>query len=88
MGEPGEAGRRPHSAKYRLETPAKTDDGYVAVQVRGAGRRLVWIAADGKTVDPIADGGYYRPAYSPARGLLAVISADGRVTRPTPATSA
>ena len=26
------------------------------MQVRDAGRRLVWIAADGKTVDPIADG--------------------------------
>jgi hypothetical protein len=67
---------------YRLETPTKTDDGYVAVQVRDAGRRLVWIAADGKTVDPIADGGYYRPAYSPGRGLLAVIAADGQGDAP------
>ena len=66
------------SPEYRLETPTKTDDGYVAVQVRDAGRRLVWIAADGKTVDPIAEGGYYRPAYSPSRGLLAVIAADGQ----------
>jgi hypothetical protein len=63
---------------YRLETPTKIDDGYVAVQVQDAGRRLVWIAADGKTVDPIAEGGYYRPAYSPGRGLLAVIAADGQ----------
>jgi hypothetical protein len=66
------------SAKYRLETPTKTDDGYVAVQVRDVGRRLVWIAADGKTVDPIAEGGYYRPTYSPGQRLLAVIAADGQ----------
>jgi hypothetical protein len=50
----------------------------VAVQVRRAGRRLVWISADGGTVDPLAEGDYYRPAYSPRRGLLALISADGQ----------
>ncbi|MDA0159161.1 PASTA domain-containing protein [Solirubrobacter ginsenosidimutans] len=67
---------------YRLQTPTKTDDGYVAVQILDAGRRLVWIAADGKTVDAIAEGGYYRPAYSPSRGLLAVIAADGQGDAP------
>ena len=45
-------------------------------------RRLVWISADGKTVDPIAEGDYYRPAYSPSRGLLAVIAADGQADAP------
>ena len=66
------------SPKYRLVTPAKTDDGYVAVEVTGADRGLVGISADGKTVTPIAAGNYRRPAYSPARGLLAVISRHGR----------
>jgi len=66
------------SPKYRLETPTTTDDGYVAVQVRDDGRRLVSISPDGKTVEPIAEGSYHRPAYSPRRGLLAVISSDGQ----------
>ena len=42
------------------------------------GRRLVRISADGKTVDPIAEGDYHRPAYSPDRGLLAAIFDDDR----------
>ncbi len=66
------------SPKYRLVTPTKTDDGYVAVAVAGADRGLMAISADGKTVTPIAPGSYRRPAYSPARGLLAVISRHGR----------
>ena len=76
------------SPKYRLETPAKTDDGYVAVHVADDARRLVRISADGKTVAPIAEGDFHRPAYSPSRGLLAVISADGKGAPPTRASSA
>jgi hypothetical protein len=66
------------SPKYRLVTPTRTDDGYVAVAVTGAARGLVAISADGRSVTPIAAGRYRRPAYSPARGLLAVISRHGR----------
>ncbi len=54
--------------------PAPTGDGYVAVQLTSSGRRLVSISADGKTVDPIASGDYFRPAFSSKRGLVAVIS--------------
>ena len=56
--------------KYWLETPAKIDDGYVAVQVENDARRLARISTDGKTVVPIAEGKYHRPAYAPSRGLL------------------
>jgi beta-lactam-binding protein with PASTA domain len=65
------------SPKYRFETPTRIDDGLVAVEVAGAERQLVQISADGKTVAAIAQGDYHRPVYSSARGLLAVIAADG-----------
>jgi hypothetical protein len=65
------------SPKHRLETPTKTDEGYVAVELARHGRRLVRVSAEGKVVDPIAKGDYHRPVYSPAAGLLAVTAADG-----------
>jgi dipeptidyl aminopeptidase/acylaminoacyl peptidase len=58
----------------RFEMPAPTGDGYVAVQRTSGGRRLVRISSDGKTVEPIATGDYSRPAFSPERGLVAVIA--------------
>jgi hypothetical protein len=61
-------------ASHRLETPTKTDDGFVAVQVGSDGRQLVHVSADGKAVDTLAAGDYYRPAYSKRRGLIATIS--------------
>jgi hypothetical protein len=62
-------------ASHRLETPARTDDGFVAVQVGADGRALVHVSADGRTVDTLDAGDYYRPAYSKRRGLIAAISA-------------
>jgi hypothetical protein len=66
------------SPRHRFETPTTTDDGYAAVQVTDDGRHLARISADGKTVGTIAAGDFHRPAYSPDRGLLAVIAGDGR----------
>lgn len=61
-------------AAHRLETPAKTDDGFVAVQAGADGRQLVHVSADGRAVDTLAAGDYYRPVYSSRRGLVATIS--------------
>jgi hypothetical protein len=66
------------SPTLEFETPVKLDDGFAAVQVTRAGRFLARISSDGKTVLPIAQGAFYRPAYAPTRGLLAVIAADGQ----------
>ncbi|MDA0181535.1 hypothetical protein OJ997_14615, partial [Solirubrobacter phytolaccae] len=60
--------------KYRLETPTTTDDGFAAVHVADDARRLVRISADGTAVEPLAEGDFHRPVFSPDRGLLAVIA--------------
>lgn len=65
--------------KHWFETPAKLEDGYAAVQVTDGARRLVRLSEDGKTIAPIADGDFYRPAYSSVRGLLAVTDGLGRL---------
>ncbi|RKQ91207.1 PASTA domain-containing protein [Solirubrobacter pauli] len=66
------------AAKYRLETPTRTDNGYAAVHVTGKARHLVRISADGTTVEPLADGDYHRPVFSKDRGLLAFIDRTGK----------
>ena len=66
------------SPKLRLETPTPIDDGFAAVQVDDGGRTLVRGLRDGKTITPLAEGDFHRPAFSPARGLLAAIDAGGR----------
>ncbi len=48
------------------------------MQVGVDGRRLVHVSADGKAVDTLAAGDYYRPVYSKRRGLIATI-ASGRL---------
>jgi hypothetical protein len=68
--------RRLTSPQYALRSPARTEDGYVAVQLDGVHRRLVTITADGKTVTPLTEtGAFFRPTYSRDRGLVAVIAA-------------
>ncbi|MBE2320883.1 PASTA domain-containing protein [Solirubrobacter sp. CPCC 204708] len=66
------------AAKYRLETPTKTDDGYAAVHVEDGARRLVRISSDGKTVEPLVHGRIHRPHYSAHRGLLAFVARDAK----------
>jgi hypothetical protein len=61
-------------ASRRLETPTRTDDGFVAVQVGSDGRTLVHVSADGKAVYALAAGDYYRPVSSKRRGLIATIA--------------
>ncbi len=70
--------KRLTAPKYRFESPTKTDAGYAAVHVTDSKRHLVRISPDGATVDPIAEGHFHRPVYSPVRGLLATISTDGK----------
>jgi hypothetical protein len=62
----------------RLETPTPVDSGYVAVQVAGRQRPLVTVSADGGTVAPLAEGRFFRPAYSSSRDLVAVIAGNGK----------
>jgi hypothetical protein len=83
----GEQAARLTAPRHRFETPVATEDGYVAVQVLDDTRRLARISADGKTVEPIADGDFARPAYSPVRGLLAVAGA-GRLCVADPSETA
>jgi hypothetical protein len=66
------------SPTLEFETPVKLDDGFAAIQVTRAGRVVTRISSDGTTVTPIAQGNYFRPAYAPGRGLLALVAADGR----------
>jgi len=61
-------------ASHHLESPTRTDDGFVAVEVGADGRRLVHVSADGRAIDTLAAGDYYRPVYSKRRGLIATIS--------------
>jgi hypothetical protein len=83
----GKAAARLTAPRHRFETPVATEDGYVAVQVVDGARRLVRLSADGKTVEPIADGDFAQPAYSPVRGLVALIG-EGHLCVADPAEAA